>query len=405
MKTFKKIIALTMSLAMCSAMCAALPNYAIAEEIPVQTEPVESDGWHESQYEISIESLPNKIVYKPGDELDLTGLTVDLVLYDRWGEKNVIYDDVSPLDYPDVFVVGTLFDTSKAGNYAVKINCTEEYQLFLPTYPVSFDVLVPTDIPGDVNNDGVFSVADVVLFQRWLLTMPIANTANWEAADLNGDGMLDVFDLCLMRTVLFKEAGARIPKKLTLDDVIRLSKKGTELTLDDLEGYEFVDIGSGLETYRYYIGGGYYLMVTPNLYDKTIYDAALCYGRDKFIDIRTEDVQAFIAGNSPLLEGDKIPDGYIAVFHGGYYDLAKETYIYKTDNGSANRGFEYINTERSSFNVNHTEWVKITGQGEVTWTDDVFFVAEANDAYDYVTIPGDDKIYTIEEFMIMFLMD
>lgn len=100
-----------------------------------------------------------------------------------------------------------------------------------------------------------------------------------------------------------------------------------------------------------------------------------------------------------------IPDGYIATFHSNLDDMSKETYIYKINNGAANYGFKYINVVRSSFNIYHTEQVTLTGQGEVMWTDDVFTIAEENNAYDYVTIPNDDKIYTIEEFMRMFLMD
>ncbi|MBO5460198.1 MAG: dockerin type I repeat-containing protein [Ruminococcus sp.] len=67
-----------------------------------------------------------------------------------------------------------------------------------------------------------------------------------------------------------------------------------------------------------------------------------------------------------------IPDGYIAIFHGNLDDASEETYIYKIDNGAANYGFKYINVERSSFNIYHTERVALTGQGEVMWTDDVF---------------------------------
>lgn len=57
-------------------------------------------------------------------------------------------------------------------------------------------------ILGDVNEDGVFSVADVLLFQKWLLAVPDANLANWKAADLCQDNVLNVFDLCLMKKML-----------------------------------------------------------------------------------------------------------------------------------------------------------------------------------------------------------
>lgn len=60
-------------------------------------------------------------------------------------------------------------------------------------------------IRGDVNQDGVFSVADVLLLQKWLLAVPDANLADWKAADLYEDNNLDVFDLCLMKKMLLSD--------------------------------------------------------------------------------------------------------------------------------------------------------------------------------------------------------
>lgn len=59
-----------------------------------------------------------------------------------------------------------------------------------------------SQIVGDCNNDGVFSVADVVLLQKWLLAVPDMHLADWKAADLCEDSVLDVFDLCLMKREL-----------------------------------------------------------------------------------------------------------------------------------------------------------------------------------------------------------
>ena len=57
-------------------------------------------------------------------------------------------------------------------------------------------------IKGDVNADGTFDVADVVLLQKWLLAVPDTQLENWRAADLCKDNRLDVFDLCLMKREL-----------------------------------------------------------------------------------------------------------------------------------------------------------------------------------------------------------
>ena len=53
-------------------------------------------------------------------------------------------------------------------------------------------------IDGDCNNDGQFSVADVVMLQKWLLNDGTV-LDNWKVADLYEDDMLNVFDLALMK--------------------------------------------------------------------------------------------------------------------------------------------------------------------------------------------------------------
>ncbi|MBP3249236.1 MAG: family 43 glycosylhydrolase [Ruminococcus sp.] len=58
-----------------------------------------------------------------------------------------------------------------------------------------------TEVKGDVNDDGAFSIADLVLMQEFLLaktdTLP-----NWKAGDLCSDERLTVFDLIAMRQLL-----------------------------------------------------------------------------------------------------------------------------------------------------------------------------------------------------------
>ncbi len=59
-------------------------------------------------------------------------------------------------------------------------------------------------VKGDVNNDGQYTIADIVLLQKWLLAVPSTTLENWKAADLDENNSLDVFDLCLMRQLLIK---------------------------------------------------------------------------------------------------------------------------------------------------------------------------------------------------------
>lgn len=68
----------------------------------------------------------------------------------------------------------------------------------------NLDVLdSPEYLAGDVNGDGVFSVADVVMLQKWLLR--IGELSCWQNADLAKDGIINIFDLCLMKRKLIDE--------------------------------------------------------------------------------------------------------------------------------------------------------------------------------------------------------
>lgn len=64
--------------------------------------------------------------------------------------------------------------------------------------------LTASEVRGDVNADGAFNIADAVLLQNWLLTVPDAKLKNWKAGDLYDDNRLDVFDLTLMKRMLVK---------------------------------------------------------------------------------------------------------------------------------------------------------------------------------------------------------
>ena len=117
-------------------------------------------------------------------------------------------------------------------------------------------------------------------------------------------------------------------------------------------------------------------------------------------------VGSIIYINKNKTTNGRIPDGYIAIFHGGAGEITYETYIYKKDNGHANSGFDYINVTNTTVSWGSSEWnSKITKRGSVQWTDNVFEVAKENGAYSYVTLPNSDKTYTIEQYMGMFLMN
>ena len=57
----------------------------------------------------------------------------------------------------------------------------------------------PDAVRGDVNDDGVFDLRDLITMQKWLLGMPDITLKAPEHGDLIGDGVLDVYDLVMMK--------------------------------------------------------------------------------------------------------------------------------------------------------------------------------------------------------------
>lgn len=58
---------------------------------------------------------------------------------------------------------------------------------------------------GDVNADGVFTIADVVMLRKWLVCTQGAVLTQWQAGDFNGDDKIDARDLSMMKTALIRK--------------------------------------------------------------------------------------------------------------------------------------------------------------------------------------------------------
>ena len=58
----------------------------------------------------------------------------------------------------------------------------------------------PDTVQGDVNADGTFDLADVVMLQKWLIRA--GTLTDWTAGDWNDDETITVVDLCLMKRAL-----------------------------------------------------------------------------------------------------------------------------------------------------------------------------------------------------------
>ena len=55
---------------------------------------------------------------------------------------------------------------------------------------------------GDINLDGECNISDIVLLQKWLLSIPSTELKCWQAADLYKNEKLDGFDLAFLKHLL-----------------------------------------------------------------------------------------------------------------------------------------------------------------------------------------------------------
>lgn len=185
-----------------------------------QTTETTTEIWSESEYVILLDSLPDKTSYKIGEPLELSGLTVSLMFYDSHGGETAVYSGVSPLNYPEVFVVDTsAYDNTTAGSYNIAISCTDAYQGFIQTAPKHFSVDVGAStetqtvpvasrttttastvqtittttspisggIVGDVNLDGGVTMADAILLSKYVTNLVDFNAEQLKNGDCHAD--------------------------------------------------------------------------------------------------------------------------------------------------------------------------------------------------------------------------
>lgn len=112
-------------------------------------------------------------------------------------ENRMIFSSTENGNYDLYYFDGTTVSPLPALN-------TDLHELGADFYSYT-EYLETTDILGDVNADGVLSIADLVLFQKWLTGSPASQLKQPEAADLCADQILDVFDLCAMKRALLIE--------------------------------------------------------------------------------------------------------------------------------------------------------------------------------------------------------
>jgi len=90
----------------------------------------------------------------------------------------------------------------KAGNNTIKLYNNSGYGPSIDRIAVA----IPNEaVLGDVNLDGQFTVADLVLMQKYLLGSETFSKQQAEAADINDDGNIDVYDLIRFRKLIISK--------------------------------------------------------------------------------------------------------------------------------------------------------------------------------------------------------
>ena len=146
---------------------------------------------------VAVENYSNgdstHIVYRSVD--DTNEATVKIVC-NKDGSYTFL---TSPSDYKSCYTVIKSDDKSEL--FQMKYDGSLASQKFIlePVLPE------PDVTEGDLNDDGQFNVADLVMLQKFLLGEAI-NLPNWHAGDLIEDGKLDMFDLVQMRKKLISIA-------------------------------------------------------------------------------------------------------------------------------------------------------------------------------------------------------
>ena len=153
-------------------------------------------------------------------EDSIVSVTTDQTLYAHWTanectvsfntnggtcdttSKSVTYNSTYG-DLPTPTRTGHIFKgwfTAENGG----IRITKESKVTITADQTLYAQWEKNQIAGDVNADGAFNIADVVMLQKWLICTPNVTLTDWQAADMCDDNIIDVFDLCTMKRELLK---------------------------------------------------------------------------------------------------------------------------------------------------------------------------------------------------------
>ncbi|MBQ3565784.1 MAG: polysaccharide deacetylase family protein [Oscillospiraceae bacterium] len=178
-------------------------NYSLYEEIPIEaTDRIALDvNMHETlgdTYAVELE-YESATGYPP------------VIALQKWSSTPSVWHTIQPFYFNGERAVFLAEDISSALNQ-LELSSSELDGISVTAYSgdITFkkaEILVESDeekttVRGDVNADGKFNATDITLFSKWLLVVPDTNVDDLNAADMSEDGILNIFDLCIMKREL-----------------------------------------------------------------------------------------------------------------------------------------------------------------------------------------------------------
>ena len=132
------------------------------------------------------------IRYSTGEE----GLYACVDLMSLKMTANPYYWNISEYKDADIFEIGLLCNNMPEGyTYDTVVRKFDNGVM-------DYVFKLKKTVSGDVNSDGQFNIADLVMLRNWMLGAGDAELSDWKAADLSKDGRINAYDFCLMRRLL-----------------------------------------------------------------------------------------------------------------------------------------------------------------------------------------------------------
>ena len=163
--------------------------------------------------------------------------------------------------------------------------------MLLPSFTAKAETALSVTVPGDINLSNSFTLSDLVTMQNYLHGKTTLSEQAFINADLNSDGTVDIFDMCLFRKKLISESGGFTK---TVSDL----QYSDKIHSDPHEDY----ILSIYDLYRYFSPLNV-ITVDGDCFDVPTYtDEDI----EKFTEIYNEE---FFKDNILLLKTELKPDG------------------------------------------------------------------------------------------------